>query len=70
MVELSPLTSLSSNVQERSSVLDAGFKNGLQQAVAQVTAAEQKQQEAEAQLAAEQEAHSSMLQQLQVSLHI
>lgn len=63
-------TSLSFNVQERSSIVDAEFNDNLQQAAVKVTAAVQKQMAAEAQLAAEQEAHSRTLQQLEVRLQI
>lgn len=66
-VEPSPF-SFSFDVQERSSVVHAELNRDLQQAAAKVTAAEQKQEEAEAQLAAEQEAHSESLQQLEVRL--
>ena len=70
MVEPSPQTSLSFIVQERSSIVDAEFNDNLQQAAVKVTAAVQKQMAAEAQLAAEQKAHSRTLQQLEVRLQI
>ena len=55
-------------MQEQSCVVHAGLNRDLQQAAAKVTAAEQKQKVAEAQLAAEQEAQSSTLQHLEVRL--